>query len=76
MTLQQIRDFHTGNPSWRLSYLPYLLNRNTPEARYLILRVLGNLRHLFTTPEQTRILELISDEVIWNNQITPLGGLS
>ena len=73
---QHIHDFHVGNPSWRLAYLPYLLTRNTPEARYLIQRVLGNLRQLFTSPEQARVLELIVDEVTWSNQITPLGGLS
>jgi len=76
MTDQQIRDFHAGNPSWRLAYLPYLLTKNTPEARYLIQHVLGHLRHMFTASEQARILELILDVVTWNNQITPLGGLS
>jgi hypothetical protein len=76
MTDQQIRDFHVGNPSWGLAYLPYLLTRNNPESRYLIQHVLGRLRLLFTTPEQARILEMVLDEVMWNNQITPLGGLS
>jgi len=76
MTSQEIHDFHVGNPTWRLAYLPYLLTKNTPEARYLIQSVLDTLQNIFTTPEQARILQLVLDEVTWNNQIAPLGGLS
>jgi hypothetical protein len=76
MTDQQIRDFHLGNPSLHLTYIPYFLARNTPEARFLIQHVLTRLCSLFTAPEQARILELVLNEVMWSSQIAPLGGQS
>lgn len=74
MNEQQIRDFHMGNPTWRLAYMPYLASRNNVECRYLAQQVLAYLRTLFSEPEQTRIIDLMLDEMMWNNQVAPLGG--
>ncbi|HPH97279.1 MAG TPA: hypothetical protein PKW33_11800 [Anaerolineaceae bacterium] len=74
MSEQQIRDFHMGNPTWRLAYMPYLASRNSVETRYLAQQVLTQLRTLFSEPEQTRIIDLMLDEIMWNNQVAPLGG--
>ncbi|PKN92935.1 MAG: hypothetical protein CVU44_12960 [Chloroflexi bacterium HGW-Chloroflexi-6] len=76
LTDEQIRLFHRGNPSWKISYLPYLLAKNTPEARYLLQNVLGQLRTLCNDIDQARVINLMADEISWQTQIAPLGGLS
>jgi hypothetical protein len=73
MTADQICSFHIGNPNLKLAYLPYLMTRNTPEIRCLIENVLARLKNLFASSNHLGTLELIQDQIIWQNQISPLG---
>ena len=74
MTKDQIRTFHSGNPSLYLAYAPLLLTHGNPLAPYLLRTVLDQLKTIFTEPGQTALLDLLMDELVWQGQVGPLGG--
>jgi len=58
--------------SVQAGYAPLLLALGSPLARYLLLRVIGDLEILF--PTQTAALGVLRNELAWQAAIGPLGG--
>jgi len=68
-----VRAFHrTPVGSVQAGYAPLLLALGSPLARYLLLRVIGDLEILF--PTQTAALGVLRNELAWQAAIGPLGG--
>jgi hypothetical protein len=74
MDSDQIKTFHLGNPSVKLTYLPLLLNQNSVLTLHLLRGVITQLRQLF--PEFTPSLAVLQRELMWQSQVSPLGGRS
>lgn len=74
MTDDQLIAFHSDNSSLRLAYAPLLLAQATPLASHLLRVVLNHLKTLFSQQEQRKMLELMLDNLIWQNQVGPFGG--
>lgn len=73
MTDEEICAFHIGNPSLHIAYIPVLLSGGRPLASHLTCVVLKRLKELFAPP-QTVLLDLLLDEMTWQNQVNPFGG--
>lgn len=73
MTDEQICEFHAGNPALRIAYIPVLLSGGRPLASHLACVVLTRLKTIFAPP-QSVLLDLLLDELTWQNQVNPFGG--
>lgn len=65
--------FHAGNPSLHIDYLPQLLARNNPLILSLLREVMDYLKTL--APESQRpLLDVLCDDLTWRTQVGPMGG--
>lgn len=72
MNGEQIRTFHSGQPTPQLDYVPLLLAQDSPRALPLLLSVTDQLIDLF--PDHVRLLSVLRGDLAWKAQVSPLGG--
>jgi hypothetical protein len=72
MTDNEIKQFHSGNPTLRLDYISLLLNHASPLTAQLLQKIINNLIDLF--PDQNHLLSVLQNDLAWKVQIAPLGG--
>jgi len=73
MTREEIVHFHTGSGQLDLSYLPVLVRIDNPLAYHLARIVLLRLMQLL--PVYRAELDVLEDDLGWQTQIGPLGGM-
>lgn len=80
MTEAQVRTFHGWTLSagfskspLQLSYAPLLLKHRSPLASSLLRTVLQQLKTLFSAPDYVAVLDLLLDQLSWQEQVAPLG---
>ncbi len=72
--LNEIRNFHQGNPSVNLAYAPLLLSHPSPLAAHLLQKIVKNLaENIF--PEHNKVLSVLLNDLVWKSQVMPLGGV-
>jgi hypothetical protein len=74
MTDDQVKDFHQGNSSVRIAYMPLLMSQGSPLTLHLLRDIISRLQQFF--PEQSASLTVLQRELVWRSQVTPFGGRS
>lgn len=69
---ETIRGFHSANGRLQLAYAPRLLGRRSQTIPELLLVIVDQLSELF--PDQTRLLALLKDDLLWRARVAPVGG--
>lgn len=69
---QSIKDFHTNDGKFQITYLPNLIGQTGLLARNLALSALQNLGQLM--PENLPILQVITDDLKWQLHINGMRG--
>jgi hypothetical protein len=68
----EIREFHCGNSTLRIGYIPLLLSHSSPLTSLLLQKIVSILVDLF--PDQNNLLSVLQNDLAWKSQVTPLGG--
>ena len=71
LSSEQIHTFHHASERFRLAYLPLLIQRPDPLARQVAMTVIRRL--IEQMPEQTALLTVIADDLLWQLQINAMG---
>ncbi len=73
MTVEQIQGFHMGADGLNLTYLPVVVQQDSPLAYHLARTVLAQLADLL--PDYQTELAVLADDLNWRTQIGPMGGM-
>jgi hypothetical protein len=68
----EIRSFHLHQDQLQLAYAPLLLARRLSGITEVMLIIIDQLNLFF--PEQSRLLTLLRDDLLWRARVAPIGG--